>query len=188
MKKLTDVAQVAPHTVLLASDEAALYLQATTMVVWAACGQTPLIRVHPGREKLNFYGTLNLRTGQQHVTCTPNMNAATTAQHLQTLLDAYPQQPLLLLWDRAPWHRGQPIRDLLVANPRLELIELPIATPDLNPQEQVWKATRRAVSHHHAHTRLSNLADAFEHYLTSNTFASNFLASYHFDHLCSRSN
>jgi transposase len=177
---------VAPETVILASDEAAVYLQATTMAVWAARGQTPLIRVHPGREKVNFYGTLNLHTGQAHITRTPRMNAATTAQHLQALLDAYPEQPLLLLWDRAPCHRGQPIRDLLAANPRLELLELPVAAPDLNPQEQVWKATRRAVSHHHAHARLPALADAFEHHLTATTFTTSFLARYDFHHLCAR--
>jgi putative transposase len=178
------VAQAAPQTVMLASDEAALYLQATTMAVWAARGQTPHIRVHAGREKVNFYGTLNLRSGQQHVTRTLRMNAAMTAQHLQALLDAYPEQPLLLLWDRAPWHRGQPIRDLLAANPRLELLALPVAAPDLNPQEQVWKATRRAVSHHHPHTCLSALAAAFEHHLTTTAFASSFLTRYAFDRLC----
>ena len=177
------MAQTAPATVLLASDEAAVYLQATTMAVWAPRGQTPVIRVHPGREKVNFYGALNLRTGQQHVTRTVQMTAATTAQHLQALLDAYPDQPLLLLWDRAPWHRGQSIRDLLTANPRLELIELPVAAPDLNPQEHVWKATRRAISHHHPHTRLSALADAFEDHLTTTTFTSSLPARYGFDQL-----
>lgn len=169
---------------ILASDEAALYLQATTMAVWAVRGQTPHIRVHAGREKVNFYGTLNLRTGQQHVTRTRSMNSLMTAQHLQRLLDAYPEQPLLLLWDRAPWHRGQPIRDLLTANPRLQIVELPVAAPDLNPQEQVWKATRHAVSHHHPHTCLSALADAFEHHLTTTTFATSLLTRYAFDRLC----
>jgi len=170
----------------MASDEAALYLQATTMAVWTVRGQTPVIRVHPGREKVNFYGTLNLHTRQAHVTRSATMNALTTAQHLQTLLDAYPVQPILLLWDRAPWHRGQAIRDVLAANPRLEIVELPVAAPDLNPQEQVWKATRRAVSHHHSHTRLPALADAFERHLTTTTFPTSFLARYDFDHLCAR--
>ena len=45
-------------------DEASLYLQATTQAVWAPRGQTPVVRVHPGREKMSFYGTLNLQTGQ----------------------------------------------------------------------------------------------------------------------------
>jgi hypothetical protein len=40
-----------------------MYLQATTTAVWAPKGQTPVVRVHPGREKVNFYGTLNLHTG-----------------------------------------------------------------------------------------------------------------------------
>ena len=44
----------------LAEDEASLYLQATTTAVWAPRGQTPVIRVHPGRGKVNFYGTLIL--------------------------------------------------------------------------------------------------------------------------------
>ena len=36
-----DIAQTAPQTVILAEDEAALYLQATTMAAWAPPGQTP---------------------------------------------------------------------------------------------------------------------------------------------------
>jgi hypothetical protein len=35
------------------------------------------------------------------------MNSDATAQHLQALLDAYPDQPILLLWDRARWHQGR---------------------------------------------------------------------------------
>jgi hypothetical protein len=47
-------------------------------------------------------GTLNLQTGQEIVTRSNTMNSDATAQHLQALLDAYPDQPILLLWDRAP--------------------------------------------------------------------------------------
>ncbi len=57
-----DIAQFAPETVILAEDEASLYLQATTTAVWAPLGQTPTVRAHPGRDKVNFYGTLNWRT------------------------------------------------------------------------------------------------------------------------------
>jgi hypothetical protein len=40
-----DIAQTAPETLILAEDEASLYLQATTTAVWAARGQTPMVRV-----------------------------------------------------------------------------------------------------------------------------------------------
>jgi hypothetical protein len=89
------------------------------MPVWAPKGQTPVVRADPGRDKVCFYGTLDLQTGRDIVTRTPVMNAATTAEHLLQILAAIPERPILLLWDRAPWHSGQPIRDILAAHPRL---------------------------------------------------------------------
>jgi transposase len=170
--------------VILAEDEASLYLQASTMAVWAPRGQTPVVCSDPGRAKMNFFGTLNLHTGQDIVTHASDMNAETTAEHLQCILTAFPDVPILLLWDRAPWHRGQPIRDLLEAHPRLEIIWLPTASPELNPQEHVWKAARRAVSHNHRLSRLPDLAVKFQEHLTSNTFKSSFLDRYDFNAIC----
>jgi transposase len=112
------------------------------------------------------------------------MNAEATAGHLQQILGAVPEVPIVLLWDRAPWHSGQAIRDVLEANPRLQLIRFPVAAPDLNPQEHVWKATRRAVSHNHTVKRLPDLADRFEQHLTANTFKSPFLDRYGLHNLC----
>ena len=168
---------------ILAEDEAGLYLQATLMAVWALRGQTPVIRAHPGREKVNFYGTLNLHTGQEIAMRAEVMNAKTTAEYLQLILATFPDVPILLLWDRAPWHQGRPIRDLLEANPRLEIMRFPVAAPELNPQEHVWKATRRAVSHNHILPRLPDLADRFEEHLASNSFASSFLERYGLDRI-----
>ena len=179
-----DVVQEAPETVVLAEDEALLYLQATTTRVWAAQGQTPRVEVHPGREKVGFYGTLNLHTGEQYLMRTAKMNAATSARHLEQLLAAVPDVPVLLLWDRAPWHRGLPIRQLLADHPRLQLHYLPTAAPDLNPQEHVWKAARAAVSHNHLVPSLTQLANRFEHHLRSHTFPSSFLRRYGFSDLC----
>src|ERR671918_2075507 len=97
-----DLAQEAPETVIMPQDEASMYLQATTTAVWAPRGQTPVVRLHPGREKVNFYGALNLHTGQEIVMRTTTMNGAPTAQYLAQILDALPEVPILLLWDRAP--------------------------------------------------------------------------------------
>ncbi len=179
-----DMAQDAPETVFLAEDEAWMYLQATLMRVWSPRGCTPIVRVDPGRAKQGFYGTLDLHTGQELVTRSTEFKAAVTAHHLQQVLDTYPDRPICLFWDRAPWHRGEPIRHLLAANPRLELIEFPVAAPDLNPQEQVWKQTRKAVSHNHLVPRLPDLADRFADHLTSHTFKSAFLERYGYSLVC----
>jgi len=161
-----------------------MYLQATTMRVWAVCGQTPIVRVDPGRRKAGFYGTLNLHTGHEIVTRTDTFNAEVSTHHLQQILDTVPVVPILLFWDRATWHRGPPIRELLARNPRLEIIEYPVAAPDLNPQENVWKQTRHIISHNHITTNLPDLADDFEDHLLSHTFESSFLDRYGYHLVC----
>ncbi len=163
---------------ILTEDEASLYLQATCQSVWAPEGQTPCVRVDPSRTKLNFYGTLNLQTGEEVVLRTKKLNSVTTASYLMQILETYPDKPILLFWDRAPWHRGTAIEQVLQANPRLEIMWYPVAAPELNPQEYVWKATRRAVSHNHSQPRLEPLADQFENHLLTTRFASSFLDQY----------
>lgn len=173
-----DIVQAPQPPVILAEDEAALYLQATLQSVWAPQGQTPTVRVAAGRTKTNFYGTLNLLTGQELAMRTDKMNAAMSAAHLEQILQAYPKDSILLFWDRAPWHHGAPIQRVLAAHPRLELMNFPVAAPALNPQEQVWKATRRAVSHNHNEPKLLGLAERFEQHLTTTQFQSSFLDRY----------
>lgn len=170
--------QERPDTVILAEDEAILYLQATTTYVWSPIGQTPVVRLNAQRDSQRFYGTLNLFTGQELVMAADTCDALTTAAHLQQLLDHYPTVPLLLLWDKAPWHNGAAIRNLLAANPRLEILRFPTAAPDLNPQEHVWKAVRHAVSHNHVITRLAELADNWLAFLRSHRFPCSMLEAF----------
>jgi len=172
--------------VWLAGDEASLYLQASLMRVFAPVGETPVVKAHPGRENTHFYGALNLTTGAEVVLCSDLMKAEVSALFLQQILRAYPHTPLVLLWDRAPWHHGEAIRSVLAANPRVEILWLPPASPELNPQEQVWKAVREAVSHNHTYTKLSDLAQAFETYLRKTPFPCSLLDKHDYHNLCAR--
>lgn len=142
-----------------------------------------MIRVHPGRECTHFFGTLDLRTGAEIALQADTMNAVATARHLQQVLDTFPDVPILLLWDKAPWHRGEPVRKLLSDHPRLEIICFPTASPDLNPQEHVWKTVRSAISHNHRQLKLDALADQFERHLHSHPFSSTFLDCHGFNAL-----
>ena len=181
---MIDLALEAPDTIFLATDEAWMYLQATTMAVWSLRGVTPVVRVVPNRQKVGFYGTLDLKTGQELVTRTTEFNSFTTTRHLELILERYDDLKILLFWDRAPWHGGDPVEALLAAHPRLDIVRFPVAAPDLNPQEQVWKQTRRAVSHNHLLPKLEPLADEFEQYLKTNTFRTNFLERYGYHLVC----
>ncbi len=120
-----------------------MYLQATLRAVWHWRGETPVVKLHPGRECVHFYGSLNLLTGEEIVTRAAVMKAEVTALHLLQVLAANPGKPVLMLLDRASWHHGPEIERVRAAHPRLELLFFPTAAPELNPQEHVWKAAAR---------------------------------------------
>jgi transposase len=68
--------------------------------------------------------------------------------------------------------------------PRLVIIFFPTASPDLNPQEHVWKAVRKEVSHNHLEARLPELANRFLDKLNSSTFKDTFLERYGYTPIC----
>jgi transposase len=130
----------------------------------------------------HFYGALNLRTGQEFALPLPAQTAEMTVHFLRHLLSCFPQQPILLLLDRAPWHRGQPLEQLLSEQPRLELLYFPPACPDLNPQELVWEQTRDAISHDYLLTILLTYAPLFSAIWSAPCFPSiSCLAMHHLD-------
>ncbi|WP_343422483.1 IS630 family transposase [Candidatus Flexifilum breve] len=169
-KKVTDFLQDHPDGHIIALDEMSLYFQATTTRLWALVGQTPVVRVSPQRDHVHFYGAVNLRTGHEFALPTPDMTSETTAAFLRDLLLGYPTQPLLLLWDRASWHKGEAVKQVIADHPRLTTVFFPPASPHLNPQEHVWSQARAAVSHNHTCATFSQLTQSFLNFLSSNLF------------------
>ncbi len=112
------------------------------------------------------------------------MNAEVSAQYLNLILNDNPDAPIVLFWDRAPWHHGKPIDKVLEENTRLEIIYFPTASPDLNPQEHVWKAVRKKVSHNHLEQQLPKLAERFLTELNSSIFTDTFLDRYGYNAIC----
>ena len=161
-----------------------MYLQATTSFVWSVKGETPVVRADPGRKQTHFYGALNLLTGKEIVLRSDVMVGEISAQFLLLILRDNPGVPIVLFWDRAPWHRGEEVAKILRENPRLEIIFFPAASPDLNPQEHVWKAARKKISHNHLETKLPELADRFLNKLNSSIFKDTFLTRYGYNAIC----
>ncbi len=93
-----------------------------------------------------------------------------TVNFLMVLLLLFPTQAILLLLDRAPWHFGPELDQLLTENDRLELVYFPPACPELNPQEHVWEQAREAIGPNHDFRQFAPLIDAFETYLNETPF------------------
>jgi len=175
---MTDFLQDHPDGQVIAIDEMSLYFQATTTRLWSPVGQTPIVRLAPQRDHMHFYGALNVRNGHQFALPCAQMSSEITADFLRDLFGCYPTQPILLLCDRASWHKGEAVHSLLAQHPRVETIFFPPACPDLNPQEHVWSLAREAVSHNHTLSDFPSLILAFLRFLSSQPFPFDWLERY----------
>ncbi len=116
--------------------------------------------------------------GREIAVTAPEQTTEITADFLRLLLVLLPTQPILLLLDRAPWHHGPALDQVLGENPRLELVYFPPACPDLNPHEHVWERTRDAVSHNHTYSNFDRLISDFDDHLNETFFETDFMAHY----------
>ncbi|MCQ3933205.1 MAG: hypothetical protein DPW16_22380 [Chloroflexi bacterium] len=144
---------------------------------------TDFLQAHPDgqitqRDHVHYYGVVNLRNGHEVALPTAEMSGQTTASFLRDLLLCYPTQPILLLWDRANWHKGEAVNHVLADHPRLETLFFPPASPHLNPQEHVWSQARAQVSHTHTCSTFQQLKQAFLAFLSSNPFPFDWLNKY----------
>jgi transposase len=155
-----------------------LYFQATTTRVWARRGQTPTMRVATQRDHQHFYGALDVCSGHECALTLTKQSGEMTCHFLDHLQSIYPGRALLILWDRAKWHKGTVVRDYLSQHPHLQTFHFPPGSPQLNPQEHVWKLTRDAVSHNHTRKDFPALVRAFHRYLEITCFKFEWVEKY----------
>jgi len=120
-------------------DQSGFYLLPHQVRTWARCSQTPLLRVRLTRDHRSAIGALS-RDGRLFLqTRSGAYHSTEVVEFLRVLLRKIPGK-LLLIWDGAPIHRGQPIKDFLArgAAKRIHLEQLPGYAPDLNPVEGIW--------------------------------------------------
>jgi transposase len=126
-------------------DESGFYLLPFAARTYAPRGETPVLRARLSRAHLSVIsgvtasGTLVTRIRDTA------FNGVAVVDFLRQLLRQIPGQ-LLVIWDGAPIHRCQAVKDFLAAGAaaRLQLERLPGYAPDLNPDEGVWNLLKRA--------------------------------------------
>ena len=128
------------------ADEAHFRADADLRGKWALKGEPALVdSTSPRRgEKVSYYSAVCLETGEVTVMeLEGNSNSATSAAFLRQLRARHPE-PLTVIWDNSPAHRGDALRAYL-ATPglNLRLVNLPSYSPDFNADEAIWGWARQ---------------------------------------------
>ena len=159
-----------PDTVILCEDEMVLTQATTTQKVWIPQGTSPaVIETNGTRKNRSIYGFLNLKTGKEHAFSTERQTMHETAAILPKIRKIYPKEKILVLWDGAGWHRGSVAQQALVEH-HIEAIHFPPYSPELNPQEHVWKNGRSAVTHNRFIPKIEPVTKELVDYLNATTF------------------
>ena len=123
------------------ADEAPFRADAELQGKWVLRGEPALVDSTSPRygEKASYYSAVCLETGEvEWMELEGNSNAGTSAAFLSQLRQRR-SGPLKVIWDNAPAHSGEAVREYL-RTPGLELrlVNLPGYGPDFNADEAVW--------------------------------------------------
>jgi transposase len=130
-------------------DEAHFRADVELRTQWVLRGQPALVDTSSPRfgEKATYYSAVCLETGEvEAMSVLGNTNAETSVAFLKQLRTNH-AEPLIVIWDNGPAHRGPAIREYLTtADPNLRLVALPGYSPDFNPDEAIWDWVREDVT------------------------------------------
>jgi transposase len=159
------------NTVILCEDEMVLSSTTTFQKIWLKKGEYPKIEVSNTKRNKSIYGFLNIKEGKEHSFIKDWQNMHITVEVLQEIRIIYPGNKILLFWDGAGWHKGSAVQDFIKEDGNIDVIYFPPYSPEENPQEHIWKAGRKAVTHNKFISNIVETADKFVDYLNTNKFS-----------------
>lgn len=128
---------------------------------WIKRGQKRKLQTNSGRQRLNLHGAINAETLDVTVIESETVDAESTITLLETLNQKYPLSSRLhIILDNARYHYSQAVRDWIEENDRINLVFLPVYSPELNLIERLWKFFKKNVLYNKYHENLKAFREA----------------------------
>lgn len=133
-------------------DEMTLATQSTGGRTWSRVGHTPEHKTFGRHNGVKAFGAVS-GSGLFRYRVQLSYFSQETFRAFLVAFRSSTDGYLILIIDGAPYHKGEAIRDF-VQDPRneIELYRLPSYSPELNPQEHVWKVFRKQHTHNQSFT------------------------------------
>ncbi len=166
-------------TIVFAEDEAVITSQTRLQKVWLPAGKQAFIEDTTNRKTAHLYGFLNVQNGVGIVYRTAGQTGEITISILKRLAEQYPDERIVIFWDNASWHKSQAVRDYLKATQgKFKLYNFPPYSPELNPQEHIWKEVRDKVLNNKLITNIDRAIEDVVSFVESSLFKYKFLGAH----------
>ena len=127
-------------------DEAGIRTDYHAGTTWAPCGKTPVVKKTGNRFSIQMISAISPSGEIQFMLHEGSVNSEVFLRFLEQLMHNA-KQPIILILDNHRIHKSKLIDDYVEStNGMLELEFLPAYSPELNPDEQVWKNIKERVS------------------------------------------
>lgn len=123
-------------------DEATIRSDYSSGTTWAPVGQTPIVRGTGDRKSINMISAVSPQ-GKMHFSFLPgNLNSGMFIDYLKNLMNDVPG-PIVLIVDGYPSHKSRETLEFVKSTGgRLSIYFLPPYSPELNPDEWIWKSVK----------------------------------------------
>jgi transposase len=133
---------------VLFGDEASFAQWGSLGYTWAPVGQQPVVKTAGRRKAYKVFGLIEFFSGRLFFQGTSGKLEGATYLAFLTQVLAQTREPLFLVQDGAPYHRGAVLKAFFAEHAdRLHVTQLPSYSPDYNPIEFLWRATKRQATH-----------------------------------------
>ena len=120
-------------------DESGVSLMPVIGKTWAPKGKTPVVRVTGKRggvlamSAISPSGRMCFRLEKRKI------NTPVLMEFLNQISEQHPRRKVGIIMDQAPCHTAKKIKELNETSSKLRIFHLPPYSPDLNPDEKVWR-------------------------------------------------
>jgi transposase len=153
---------------VLFGDEASFAQWGSLGYTWAPIGQPPQVKTTGKRKAYKVFGAIEFERGELfYQGIVGKLNGAAYVRFLKLILYRT-RRPVFLIQDGAPYHRAKAVKEFLAHHAaRMTVTHLPSYSPDYNPIEFLWRATKRAATHNHYFPDFIDLVASVEKTLTT---------------------
>lgn len=157
---------------LLFQDEATFRIWSGKAYSWGEKGKKIKSKINMDRDYRILIGSIDLQTGKLTCSKVKRFNNTTYLNYLKYLLTRYKGQKIYLVTDGSPIHRAKVINQFLEKNNQsIEIVKLPVYSPQFNPIEKIWKKIKQKFTHNRCFKNINELEYALR--LALNDFYDN---------------